>query len=81
MRTVIDSDSNIGRALVDAILESYVRWREECLAVRLAYRFWADCECGERRLAYAGYVAALDREDHAARMYAEETRWVRRRCT
>jgi hypothetical protein len=80
MTTVIPSDGASKRALVDVLVESYVRWREECLAVRLAYRFWADCERGERRLAYAGYVAALDREDHAACVYAEEIRWIRRLC-
>jgi hypothetical protein len=70
----------LGRWLVDALLERYVSWREECLAARLAYRWWADSDRAERRLACAGYVAAPDREEHAARVYAEEIESVRRMC-
>ena len=33
---------------------------------------------GERKLAHAGYLAALDREQQAARVYAEQIEWVRR---
>ena len=36
---------------------------------------------GERRLAYAGYVAALDREEQAARTYAGHVDRIRRLAT
>lgn len=70
MGTVFDSDTAVGRWAIDELLESYISWREECHAVRLAYRRWIDSERAEGRLAYAGYVAALDREEHAAGAYA-----------
>lgn len=70
MGTVFDSDTAVGRWAVDELLEDYVSWREECHAVRLAYQRWIDSTRADGRLAYAGYVAALDREEHAARAYA-----------
>ena len=70
MSTVLGSDSELGPWAVDELLERYVSWREECHAVRLAYQRWVDCARAEGRLAYAGYVAALDREQQAARTYA-----------
>ena len=33
---------------------------------------WVDSTRAEGRLAYARYVAALDREEHAARVYASQ---------
>ena len=70
MGTVFDSDTAVGRWAIDELLQSYVSWREECHGVRLAYRRWDGATRAEGRLAYAGYVAALDREEHAARAYA-----------
>jgi hypothetical protein len=71
MRTVFRSDSALVQWAVDELVQCYVSWREECLAVRLAYQRWVDSTGAERRLAYAAYVAVLDREEHAARTYAE----------
>jgi hypothetical protein len=73
MRTVVSSDSAFARRSIDALLELYVCWREECYAVRYAYQRWSEADRGQRRLAYAGYIAALDREEHAARAYADQT--------
>jgi hypothetical protein len=70
MTTVTDSDSALGRRSIDALLECYVSWREECRGVRRAYQEWAVADRRQRELAYAGYVAALDREEQAARAYA-----------
>jgi hypothetical protein len=58
--------------VIDELLERYVSWREECETVGLAYRQWASAENAEHRLAYAAYIAALDREEHAARAYADQ---------
>jgi hypothetical protein len=80
MRTVIDSDTLLGRSLVDLLLECYVCWREECQAVWLAHQSWADADRAELGLAYAAYLAALDREERAARAYAEQIEWVIRIC-
>lgn len=81
MSTVIGIDTAVGRWAVDAMLERYVSWREECHAVWLAYQRWADSDRCERRLAHAAYLAALDREEHAARTYADHIEHVRRMYT
>jgi hypothetical protein len=78
MRTLTNTDKAPGAWAVDALLERYVAWREECHAVWHAYQRWADSDRRERRLAHAGYVAALDREEHAARTYADQIERVRR---
>jgi hypothetical protein len=70
MGTVFDCDVAMGRWAIDELLQSYVSWREECHGVRLAYRRWVGASRAEGRRAYAAYVAALDREEHAARAYA-----------
>jgi hypothetical protein len=56
--------------LVDEFLDSWVRWREACEDVRSADAHWGACKTAQRGLAFASYRAALDREDHAARVYA-----------
>jgi hypothetical protein len=65
------------RPLVDKIFESWVCWRQACEAVESAYVRWQQCEAADRRLAFAGYQAALDREDHAAQLHAICARRVR----
>jgi hypothetical protein len=72
MSTVADSNTAIDPWAVDALLERYVYWREECIAVGESYRRWLDCARGLRQLAYAAYLAALDREEQAARAYADQ---------
>jgi hypothetical protein len=56
-------------SLVDNFLDSRGFWRDACEDVRRAYEHWEDCEAPQRDLAFASYHAALDREDHAARVY------------
>jgi hypothetical protein len=57
--------------LVDDVIERYVCWREACAGVDAAYAAWHVARRGERRLAGAAYVAALDREEHAALVYSQ----------
>jgi hypothetical protein len=78
MRTVFDTDTELGRWAIDELLERYVSWREECHAVRLAYRRWGGSSADERGLAFARCLAALDREEQAARTYADHIERVRR---
>lgn len=78
MSAVTNTDSTLVRRSIDALLERYVYWREECDAVRKAYQWWGDSEGNERAVAYAGYVAALDCEEHAARAYARQIERVSR---
>lgn len=54
---------------VDALLDTYGEWREECEEVERAYERWTGSERAERRFAYAAYRAALDREEKAAAVY------------
>jgi hypothetical protein len=81
MRIVADRDTALGRWAIDELLGSYISWREECYAVRLAYERWIASDRGERGLAYAAYVAALDGEEHAARTYAHRVERVKRIAT
>jgi hypothetical protein len=81
MSTVTNRDSAAGRRSIDMLLQHYVSWREESHAVRLAYQHWADSDRGRRGVAYAGYVAALDREELAARAYADQIERVSRIST
>jgi hypothetical protein len=60
-------------SVTDEFIESYVRWREASEDVRTAHQHWAKCEPHGRRVAFAEYRAALDSEEHAARMYSDWT--------
>jgi hypothetical protein len=81
MGTVTDSTTRFGRWAIDEMLNRYISWREECYAVQAAYQRWTDSDRRERRLAYAGYLAALDREERAARIYAVHVERVSRIAT
>ena len=62
--------TTIDAELTDEFLESWIRWREACEDVDSAYRSWVTCEPQMSELAFAVYLAALDREEHAARVHA-----------
>jgi hypothetical protein len=81
MRTITNSETGLHRLAIDDLLEGYVSWREECQSVRLAYDRWTASERGDRRLAYAVYIEALDREEHAALAYAHHVDRVSRIAT
>lgn len=55
--------------LIDAVMEGYVTWREECAAVAVTYQAWSRSSAEERANAYDAYVAALEHEDYAAARY------------
>jgi hypothetical protein len=56
-------------ALLDTVMDSYVRWRDESRAVQESYRQWQTAGREERSDAFDRYVTALDREEHAAHGY------------
>jgi hypothetical protein len=62
-------------ALADAFVDSWVSWRESSEDVRSAYRLWRECARPQRPLAFAGYRAALDREQQAASIHSD---WAER---
>ena len=58
------------KRLVDKLVDAYVAWRETCARVDDTYRYWAS-ETGPRGgVAFGLYVAALDAEERAAKVYA-----------
>ena len=58
------------RSLADEFIDSWVCWREACGDVGSAYDRWATCNGSQRLLAFESYRAALDREEHAARVHS-----------
>jgi hypothetical protein len=60
-----------GGESMERMLDAYVGWREECGTLRSAYGRWHGAVRRERRLAFAAYLAALDREERAAAVYHE----------
>jgi hypothetical protein len=70
-------DTELRPDLIDAMMDLYCEWREECTGVHTAYARFCDLlASAERTLAYAAYTAALDREGAACRCYAEHVAWV-----
>jgi hypothetical protein len=65
------SRSGVHHARLSDAVEGYETWREESGAVAESYRSWNCADGDERWLAYAAYVAALDREERAASAYRQ----------
>jgi hypothetical protein len=65
------------RTVLDEAMDAYVDWREECIAVSDAYAGWTAAEATDAELAFAVYVAALDREERASQVYGSTIRRVR----
>jgi hypothetical protein len=63
--------STVRPGLVDRLIELYCDWREESASVRTAYARFSSAARPERSLRYAAYIAALDREAAACRVYAD----------
>jgi hypothetical protein len=55
--------------LVDAMIDDYVSWREECVSVAVAYENWSRAARRDQALAFTAYCAGLDREERAATSY------------
>ena len=58
------------KRLRESLGEAYLRWREACLQVSDAYRNWARHTGAGADIAFGWYLAALDREESAAELYA-----------
>jgi hypothetical protein len=59
------------RRLRDEIIDLYLDWREEAAGVADAYATWADAPADEKGPCFVAYLAAIDREEAAARSYAD----------
>jgi hypothetical protein len=55
--------------LIDAVMDGYITWREQSVAVHAAYREWLTAPSPWRGIAFDDYCAALDREELAASDY------------
>jgi len=63
-----------GRAVrLHDLLEEYVRWREACASVSVAYETWRGARRRDQEVAFWTYSAALDREEESARAYEKAT--------
>jgi hypothetical protein len=82
MRRMTTQPPDLGRAarerLADEVIETYVYWRETCVAVERTYADWCRTPRRERRLAHAVHVSALDREECAAHAHREAVERVGR---
>jgi hypothetical protein len=62
--------------LGDALVQSYAAWQEATREAQGAYRHWADATTWNPEGFFA-YIAALDREEQAARIYADAVGRIR----
>jgi|ERR1700733_2358166 hypothetical protein len=67
------------RAEIEAVVAAYSAWRSECAAVHAAYGRWARAARSDACSAFAVYRGALDREEHAAHIYARLLLLAKRR--
>ena len=61
----------IDNELVGDAVDAYLDWREECDAVWEASDRWAHASATDAPTAVSAYLTALDREEHAANVYAD----------
>jgi hypothetical protein len=61
--------------LTDDAMDAYDEWRHESEEVESAYRRWSTAPPTDAALAFAAYVAALDREDQASIWFAQIVRY------
>ena len=79
-RVVGAAGPQIRPELVDRMIDLYCDWRSESAAVEAAYQRFSDAAGSERAVAFAAYMAALDREESACASYAEQIRVIESRC-
>jgi hypothetical protein len=64
-------------AETDALIRSYTEWRDACREVDAAYRAWQGSRRAARDAAFGGYMAALQHEQHSARVYQGQLELLR----
>jgi hypothetical protein len=64
-------NDQVDRQLADEAIRVYVDWREESAGVWDAFDRWESTRGADAAIAFAAYRAALDREECAARAYAD----------
>jgi hypothetical protein len=76
-RSANESPAESADGVVDQFVESYLRWREACEEVRSAYDLWRKCTPSHRTVGFKTYLAALDREELAARVHSHRAKELR----
>jgi hypothetical protein len=66
--------NDIRDTVIDDVMDAYVEWRQESAEVERAYQRWSTAAPADTALAFAAYVAALDREDRASIFFAQVVR-------
>lgn len=74
------TDAQVPSDQVDRMIELYCDWRIEASIVRAAYGRFSEADAADRTLAFAAYLAALDRERAASDAYAEQIRLILAAC-
>ena len=64
------TNEQINSQRVDEAIHAYLDWQEESAEVWEACARWECAEKGDASFAFSAYRAALDREEHASRVYA-----------
>jgi hypothetical protein len=64
-RQISESESTI----IDELMDIYLQWREAAVEVGGAYERWSVALGSDRALAFAAYLASLEREEQAADCY------------
>jgi hypothetical protein len=59
-----------GSSWLDEVVDAYVEWSLECVAVRGAYLRWSRAPRGAAAAAFAAYQRTLDDEEEAAAFLA-----------
>jgi hypothetical protein len=67
-------DQWLRRREAEEVTGAYFAWWQECTTVRDAYRTWVRAAGADAARAFAGYAAALEREQRAAEAYAARAR-------
>ncbi len=57
------------RPLIDDAFDAYLEWRDEAAEVWHAYKRWNGAPARDAGWEFWAYHAALEREEHAARVY------------
>jgi hypothetical protein len=55
---------------MDDMTDAYDDWVAECVSVQEAYEYWSTVGSDDAPIAFAVYIAALDREEHASKCFA-----------
>jgi hypothetical protein len=64
------TNEQVNSQLVDEAINAYLDWQEDSAEVWEAFARWERAENGDASFAFSAYRAALDREEHASRVYA-----------